>query len=114
MKYYDAVSIPGEVIRIIPPRTKEKENRIYFEFLDFYEVSKVNYIWFSNTGSFGKLLTVMKKSRMKYGRKKSGCCSAPYTPVFWENIRRAAEKQLPLRRECIFVVRDTVWVSGGL
>ena len=40
MKYYDAVSIPGEVIRIIPPRTKEKENRIYFEFLDFYEVSK--------------------------------------------------------------------------
>lgn len=61
MKYYDAVSIPGEVIRIIPPRTKEKENRIYFEFLDFYEVSKVNYIWFSNTGSFGKLLTVMKK-----------------------------------------------------
>ena len=61
MKYYDAVSIPGEVIRMIPPRTKEKENRIYFEFLDFYEVSKVNYIWFSNTGSFGKLLTVMKK-----------------------------------------------------
>lgn len=61
MKYYDAVSIPGEVIRIIPPRTEEKENQIYFEFLDFYEVSKVNYIWFSQRGSFLKLLNVMGK-----------------------------------------------------
>ena len=61
MKYYDAVSIPGDVIRIIPPRTNEKENQIYFEFLDFYEVSKVNYVWFSHRGSFRKLLTVMRK-----------------------------------------------------
>lgn len=61
MKYYDAVSIPGDVIRIIPPRTNEKENQIYFEFLDFYEVSEVNYVWFSHRGSFRKLLTVMRK-----------------------------------------------------
>ena len=32
MKYFDAVSIPGTVIRIIPKRTEEKENKIYFEF----------------------------------------------------------------------------------
>lgn len=29
MKYFDAVSIPGTVIRIIPKRTEEKENKIY-------------------------------------------------------------------------------------
>ena len=55
LKYYDAVSVPGIVTRILPPRTEEKENRIYYEFVDFYELSKVNYIWFTRTGSFAKL-----------------------------------------------------------
>ena len=61
MKYFDAVSIPGTVIRIIPKRTEEKENKIYFEFLDFYECSKINYIWFSEVGSFSKLQKAVGK-----------------------------------------------------
>ena len=32
MKYFDVVSIPGNVIRIIPQRTEDKENKIYYEF----------------------------------------------------------------------------------
>ncbi len=55
MKYFEAVSIPGNVTRIMPKRTDEKENRIYFEFLDFYKLAKINYIWFSKEGSFAKL-----------------------------------------------------------
>ena len=35
LKFFDAVSVPGNVIRILPPRTKEKSNKIYFEFVDF-------------------------------------------------------------------------------
>lgn len=62
LKFYDAVSIPGDVTRIIPKRTEEKENRIYYEFLDFYEVSKINYIWFSQLGSFQKLQEVVGKA----------------------------------------------------
>lgn len=61
MKYFDVVSIPGTVTRIIPKRTKEKENKIYFEFLDFYELSKVNYVWFSEEGSFAKLQEAVGK-----------------------------------------------------
>lgn len=61
LKYYDAVSIPGTVTRIIPKRTDEKENKIYYEFLDFYEVSQVNYIWFSEEGSFAKLQKAVGK-----------------------------------------------------
>ena len=55
MKYVGMVSIPGTVIRIIPNRTDEKENKIYFEFLEFYDASKVNYIWFTQEGNFAKL-----------------------------------------------------------
>ena len=61
MKYFGAVSVPGEVIRIIPKRTKEKDNQLYFEFLDFYELSKVNYIWFTKLGSFARLQAAVGK-----------------------------------------------------
>lgn len=60
MKYFDVVSAPGNVTRIIPKPTEEKENRLYYEFLDFYEKSKVNYIWFSKLGSFQKLQKTVK------------------------------------------------------
>ena len=62
MKYFGAVSIPGTVTRIIPKRTEEKENIIYYEFMDFYELSKINYIWFSQEGSFAKLQKAVKKA----------------------------------------------------
>ncbi len=61
LKFFDAVSIPGEVIRVVPPRTEEKRNKIYYEFLDFYELSGVNYIWFSEEGCFTKLQRLMGK-----------------------------------------------------
>ena len=59
MKYFGAVSIPGKVTRIVPPRTDEKENKIYYEFMDFYQASSVNYIWFSQEGSFTTLQKVV-------------------------------------------------------
>ncbi len=61
MKYFEADSIRGEVTRIIPPRTDDKENKIYFEFLDFYELAPIHYIWFSKEGSFAKLQEAVGK-----------------------------------------------------
>lgn len=61
LKYFDAVSIPGMITRIVPPRTDEKENRIYYEFMEFYNLSQINYIWFSQEGSFAKLQRLVGK-----------------------------------------------------
>lgn len=61
MKYFEADSIPGEVTRIIPKRTEDKENKIYFEFLDFYRFAPINYIWFSQEGSFARLQEAVGK-----------------------------------------------------
>lgn len=61
LKYFGAVSVPGTVTRIIPKRTEEKENKIYFEFLDFYKASQINYIWFTKEGCFAKLQKIMEK-----------------------------------------------------
>lgn len=56
LKSCDAVSVPGTVTRIIPKPDDSDENRIYYEFLDFYEKTGVNYINFSQPGSFPALL----------------------------------------------------------
>lgn len=61
MKFFDAISIPSYVTRLIPPRTDEKENKIYYEFMDFYDVSNINYISFSKEGNFARLQNAVGK-----------------------------------------------------
>lgn len=61
LKYYDAVSVMGEVTRIIPKKTDDKNVQIYYEFLDFYEWTQINYIYFSKLGSFEKLQNAVGK-----------------------------------------------------
>lgn len=61
MKYLNAVSIEAEVTRVIPARSDELNNRIYFEFLPFYKDTQINYIWFSKTGSFERLYELTGK-----------------------------------------------------
>lgn len=61
MKYFGAVSILGNVTRIVPKRTEDKENKIYYEFMDFYQLAPINYIWFSKEGSFAKLQKAVGK-----------------------------------------------------
>lgn len=61
MKFFGVVSVLGDVIRIVPKRTEEKENKIYYEFLDFYQAAPINYIWFSQEGRFAKLLEAVGK-----------------------------------------------------
>ena len=62
MKYFGAVSIPGNVTRIVPKRSEEKENKIYYEFMKFYQSAPINYIWFSQEGSFAKLQETVGKA----------------------------------------------------
>ncbi len=61
LKFFGADSIEGTVTRVIPYKNDEIENRIYFEFLDFYKGSQINYLWFTQVGSFPKLLKAVGK-----------------------------------------------------
>ena len=61
LKYFDAVSVPGYVTRIVPPWSEDKDVRIYYAFMDFYRLSSINYIWFSKEESFSKLQQLVGK-----------------------------------------------------
>lgn len=56
LKYMDAYSVPCYVTRVVPKRTDAKENKIYYEFLDFYKVTEINYLTFSEEGRYSELL----------------------------------------------------------
>ena len=55
LKSLNAAKISAKVTRIIPKKTDDLENRIYYEFMDFFDCAKIYDIWFSKEGSYAKL-----------------------------------------------------------
>lgn len=55
LKYFGADSVAAMVIRKVPKRTDDPENRIYYEFMDFHKQTRINYCWFTAEGGFDKL-----------------------------------------------------------
>lgn len=62
MKYLGAASIPGIVTRYIPQRTGTKDNNIYFEFLEFYQLTQINLLWFTEEGRFAQFVAATGKA----------------------------------------------------
>lgn len=56
LKFFNSPTISAEVIRKIPKKSNDLNIRIYYEFLDFYKLTKINYIQFSKLGSYPKLI----------------------------------------------------------
>lgn len=61
LKYFDAVTIPGYVTRMVPKRTDAPENKLYFEFIEFNRRTGINYLSFSRPGSYKRLMEAMGK-----------------------------------------------------
>lgn len=55
LKYFGAPFIPAVVTRMVPRRTDEADNRIYYEYMEFYEVSGVNYCRCGREGGYAAL-----------------------------------------------------------
>ena len=61
LKFFGAYNIPGKVTRVLPARDGSEEVEIYYEFLDFYQHSKVNFIEFTKKGSYPALQKALGK-----------------------------------------------------
>jgi len=61
MKYLKTYKIPATVTRLVPKKSDDTENRLYYEFLDFYAVSQSYDVCFSREGSYKKLIKLMGK-----------------------------------------------------
>ena len=63
LRYFGASRIPGMVKRIIPEKSEEPRIRAYFEFLEYYKLSKLYIPQFSRPGDYGKFLKALGKTR---------------------------------------------------
>jgi len=62
LKYFNAPKILAQVTRKLPRRTDDPENKLYYEFVDFYRLTGINYVLFTKLGSYAKLLEAVEKS----------------------------------------------------
>ena len=106
MKYLDAVSIEAEVTRVIPARTDDPENQLYFEFLPFYADTKINYLWFSKPGSFARLCELTGHTP---GEKWSGEALTDFQAAYMRF--RAAYKAREAGRNLPITTRRRSWTG---
>lgn len=95
LKYSDAALVHANVTRLIPKYdAHNKTIVIYYEFLEFYKKMPVNFLWFSEPGSFDKLYKWVEK----YGwhlEKNEGELRKHYHMFRTEYIKNGGEK-LPI------------------
>ncbi|MCR5291973.1 MAG: BMP family ABC transporter substrate-binding protein [Eubacterium sp.] len=89
LKYFDAVSIPAYVTRKVPKKTDDPENVIYYEFMDFNRITKVNFLWVSKPGNFEKILD------LTYPEHKEGWTEddLKYFTAFYYNFAAAFKEK---------------------
>ena len=62
LKFFGAATVTGTVTRLIPRRSDAPEVRMYYEFLDFYKLAKVNYVSFTREGGYARLQEAVCKA----------------------------------------------------
>jgi hypothetical protein len=62
LNYVGAVSVLANIIRIRPPRTDSEQSMTYYEYLDFYNVTKSFEIVFSAPGRYSQLARILQQN----------------------------------------------------
>ena len=96
LKYFGAASIPGTVTRMVPARSDSLENRIYYEFLDFYKLSQLNIVDFSRPGSFAKLQKLVCKATGEAWTDEDRKNFKSLYTMFRQQFEALGGRQLPL------------------
>ncbi|MBR3569181.1 MAG: BMP family ABC transporter substrate-binding protein [Oscillibacter sp.] len=79
LKYFGAETVAAYVTRILPPRNGSNESALYYEFIDFYRYSKINFLEFSRRGSYQKLQRLLgKRPWEEWGDDERGAFKAAY------------------------------------
>ena len=56
LKFFEADSIPAFVTRKVPKLSDDEIVKVYYEYMDFYKKTGVNYITFSHVGGYERLM----------------------------------------------------------
>ena len=59
LKSYDAPTIPGSVTRIVPEYSADHEVQVYYEFMHFYQLSRLYTVSFRHRGQYARLQALL-------------------------------------------------------
>ena len=59
LRFFGAATVRAEVRRLMPPKSDDPEIQVYYEFLDFYRITRINYIRFTHLGSYPALTELL-------------------------------------------------------
>lgn len=62
LRFFDAVSIPAQVVRVMPEPSDSEEVRLYLEYVGFNRLSGVNWFELSRRGGYARLQALMGKA----------------------------------------------------
>jgi basic membrane protein A len=99
LEYFGAFSITAEVIRLVPKKKNDDViNSIYYEFLDFYNKTKINSIWFTKKHSFHKLIGLLQtyNPELKIGDNKYRYFKNYLYDTFREVYVKVGGQKLPI------------------
>ena len=88
LKFFGAKTVDADVIRVLPERNGSKEVELYYEFIEFYKYSRVNYVEFTKPGSYARLQQLLGK---KPGELWSDADRAGFSSAYYY-FRQAYEK----------------------
>ncbi|MBC7958738.1 MAG: BMP family ABC transporter substrate-binding protein [Vallitaleaceae bacterium] len=95
LKFHDAVLVPAYVKRLIPKYDKEDfDICLYYEFLEFYKKTKMNFMWFSELGGFITMYKWIEKNGLD-GMEKEGEMRRIYYK-FRKVYRKLGGNRLPI------------------
>ena len=62
LKYFDATSILGNVIRVVPQYSDDPAVQMYYEFMHFYPITQNYLLTFTKPGSYARLQKILGKA----------------------------------------------------
>ena len=95
LKFFGAVSIQADVTRVLPERGTGIETDIYYEYLDFYKYTKVNYLEFTKKGSYKEILKLLGREPEEYWTEDERRKFSTVYHYFREAFEDRAGKAMP-------------------
>ena len=96
LRYLGAPRIVGEVHRILPTPSNDPKIKAYYEFLDFYKVSKLYQVQFRRPGGYASLLSHLGKSSGELFDERERRTFSTYFQYFREAYEYNGGDQLDL------------------
>ena len=113
-RFVDMPLIMADVTRLLPVRTDDRYNRIYYEFLRFYEAAPIYEISFSEEGCFGRLAEAAGESLdTRWPDEKVDALRSAYH-TFTDIFEAKGGEQLSLTEGDAFLIYLTIYSLESL